>query len=65
LSRMSFVPVTVVSLLFIAQIIMGMYLLSDVLQIEVVASIGVVLYVLSGILFGMLPIFEFRKQGAS
>ena len=62
-SWMGFVPVILVSLLFISQIIVGMYLLSDITQIDVVAYVGVALYVLSGIFFGMLPVMEFRKQG--
>ena len=60
---MDFVPVTLVTLLFISQIIVGIYLLSDVIQIEFLAYAGVVLYVLSGIVFGMLPVMEFRKKG--
>jgi protein-S-isoprenylcysteine O-methyltransferase Ste14 len=32
-------------------------------QIAIVAYTGVALYVLSGILFGLLPVFEFRKYG--
>jgi protein-S-isoprenylcysteine O-methyltransferase Ste14 len=62
-SWIDFVPVTLVTLLFISQIIVGIYLLSDVTQIEFLAYVGVVLYVLSGIVFGMLPIMEFRKKG--
>jgi len=60
---MDYVPVTFVSLLFISQIIVGIYLLSDITQIGVVAYVGVALYVLSGIIFGMLPVMELRKQG--
>ena len=54
---------TFASLLFILQIIVGIYLLSDVSQNEIVAYIGVGLYVFSGCIFGMLPTFEFRKKG--
>ena len=57
------IPVTFISLLFISQIIIGIYLLSEVSQIEILAYIGVGLYVFSGIVFGMLPTFEFRKKG--
>jgi len=60
---MDFVPVTLVSILFISQIIVGIYLLSDVSQIEILAYIGVGLYVFSGIVFGWLPVIEFRKKG--
>jgi len=41
----------------------SLYLLSEVSQIEVLAYVGVGLYVLSGIVFGMMPTFEFRKKG--
>jgi len=58
-----FVPVTFVSILFISQIIVGIYLLSDVSQIEILAYVGVGLYVFSGIVFGWLPVVEFRKKG--
>jgi len=61
-SWMDFVPITIVSLLFIFQIIIGIYLLSDVTQIEFLACVGAALYVLSGIIFGMLPVMEFRKK---
>jgi len=57
------VPVTFTSLLFISQIIVGIYLLSEVTQITILAYIGVGLYVFSGIVFGMLPVKEFRKKG--
>ena len=63
LSWIDFVPVTISTLLFISQIILGIYLLSDVSQIEFLAYVGVALYVLSGIVFGMLPVMEFRKKG--
>jgi protein-S-isoprenylcysteine O-methyltransferase Ste14 len=62
-SWMDFVPVTLVTLLFISQILVGFYLLSDVSQIEVLAYAGVGLYVLSGLVFGWLPIIEFRRKG--
>jgi protein-S-isoprenylcysteine O-methyltransferase Ste14 len=60
---MDFVPVTLVTILFISQIIVGFYLLSGVSQIEVLAYVGVGLYVFSGLVFGCLPVFEFRKKG--
>jgi len=62
-SWMDFVPVTLVSILFISQIIVGIYLLSDVSQIEVLAYAGVGLYVFSGLVFGGLPVIEFRRKG--
>jgi len=49
--------------LFILQIIVGIYLLSSVSQIEILAYIGAGLYVFSGLIFGWLPIIEFRKKG--
>ena len=57
------IPITFTSLLFISQIIVGIYLISDVSQIEILAYIGVGLYFFSGWIFGMLPTFEFRKKG--
>jgi len=57
------IPSTFSSLLFILQIIVGIYLLSDISQIEIAAYSGIGLYVCSGWIFGMLPIFEFRKKG--
>ena len=62
-SWIDFVPVTFVSILFISQIIVGIFLLSDVSQIEILAYVGVGLYVFSGIVFGWLPVIEFRKKG--
>jgi len=38
-------------------------LLSDVSQIEILAYVGAGLYVLSGLVFGGLPVIEFRKKG--
>jgi protein-S-isoprenylcysteine O-methyltransferase Ste14 len=62
-SWMDFVPSTVSSLLFISQIVVGIFFLSDVSQIEGLAYIGGGLYAVSGIVFGMLPVLEFRKKG--
>ncbi len=62
-SWMEFVPVTLVTILFISQIIGGIYLLSGVSQIEFLAYVGVGLYVFSGLVFGWLPVIEFRKRG--
>ena len=63
LSWIDFAPVTSVSIQFISQIIAGIYLLSDVSQIRSLAFIGAALYVLSGIVFGMLPVMELRRKG--
>ncbi len=60
---LDFLPVTLVSFLFISQIIVGIYLLSDVSQIEILAYVGVGLYVFSGLVFGWLPVIEFRREG--
>jgi len=62
-SWMDHVPVTFTTLLFISQIVVGVYLVSEVSQIEILAYVGVGLYVFSGMVFGMLPVFEFRKKG--
>ena len=60
---MDSIPVTLTTILFISQIILGIYLLSGVSQIEILAYAGVGLYVLSGIVFGWLPVIEFRRKG--
>jgi protein-S-isoprenylcysteine O-methyltransferase Ste14 len=62
-SLMGYIPSAFASLLFLSQIVVGVYLLSWVSQNEVLAYFGVGLYVFSGIFFGMLPVFEFRKKG--
>ena len=56
-------PVAFSSIFFISQIVIGLYLLSEVSQNEVLAFFGVGLYFFSGVVFGMLPVFEFRKKG--
>jgi protein-S-isoprenylcysteine O-methyltransferase Ste14 len=55
--------VTLVSILFISQIIVGIYLLSGVSQIQILAYVGAGLYVFSGLVFGWLPVVEFRRKG--
>jgi protein-S-isoprenylcysteine O-methyltransferase Ste14 len=62
-SWMDYVPVTFTTLLFISQVIIGTYLLSEISQIEILAYGGVGLYVFSGVIFGALPVFEFRRKG--
>ena len=62
-SRMDFLPVIFTSLLFVSQIVAGLYFLSNISQIEILAYAGVGLYILSGLIFGMLPIFVFRRTG--
>ena len=57
------VPVTFSTILFIGQIVTGFYLLADVNQITILAYTGAGLYIFSGIVFGALPVFEFRKKG--
>jgi protein-S-isoprenylcysteine O-methyltransferase Ste14 len=57
------VPSAFSTVLFILQIIVGIYLLPGVSQITVVAYVGVGIYVFSGIVFGMIPVIEFRKKG--
>ena len=63
ISLIEYLPSTISSLLLISQIIVGIYLLSYITQIEIVAYTGVALYILSGLIFGMIPTFEFRKKG--
>ena len=57
------VPATFSSILFISQIVVGIYFLSGISQNEILAYVGVGLYVFSGMVFGALPVFEFRKKG--
>ena len=56
------VPATFSSILFISQIVVGVYLLSEVAQNEILAYIGVGLYVFSGMIFGALPVFVRHPQ---
>lgn len=51
------------TILLFSQIISGLYLLSNINQITILAYIGVGLYVFSGLIFGMLPVLEFRRKG--
>jgi protein-S-isoprenylcysteine O-methyltransferase Ste14 len=57
------VPAILSSVLFLVQIVVGAYLLSWVSQIEVLAYVGVGLYVTSGMVLGVLPVIEFRTKG--
>jgi protein-S-isoprenylcysteine O-methyltransferase Ste14 len=63
ISLIEYLPSTISSLLLLSQIIVGIYLLSYITQIEIVAYTGVAFYIFSGLIFGMLPTFEFRKKG--
>lgn len=56
-------PGTISSILFILQIVVGIYLLPKVTQIEALAYVGVGLYVSSGVILGWLPVLEFHKKG--
>ena len=62
-SLIDIIPSILTSLLFISQIIVGIYLISDISQIQILAYFGVGLYIFSGLIFGILPIFEFRNKG--
>ena len=62
-SLIEIMPSTITSMLVFSQIISGIYLLSNINQITILAYTGVGLYVFSGLIFGMLPVFEFRKKG--
>ena len=57
------VPVTISTVLFVSQIVVGIYLLSGVSQIETLAYVGAGLYFFSGLVFGGLPVIEFRRRG--
>ena len=56
-------PSMLTSILFISQIIIGIYLLSEISQKQILSYFGIGLYLFSGLFFGMLPVFEFRKKG--
>ena len=60
---MEFVPATLATILFISQIIIGIYLVPSVSQIDVLAYAGVGLYAFAGLVFGALPVFELRRKG--
>ena len=62
-SWMDLFPVTLSSVLFISQIIIGIFLLSDVSQNAILAYFGAGLYFFSGVIFGALPVIEFRRKG--
>jgi len=62
-SWLNIIPSTLASVLFISQIVVGFFLLSEISQNENLAYFGVGIYVFSGLIFGMLPTFEFRKKG--
>ena len=62
-SLKEFIPSTITSFLLLIQIIFGLYFLSTINQIDSLAYIGVGLYISAGLIFGMLPVFEFRKKG--
>jgi protein-S-isoprenylcysteine O-methyltransferase Ste14 len=63
ISWIEVIPSVLTSILLFSQIIIGLYLLTNINQITILAYSGVGLYVLSGFVFGMLPVFEFRKKG--
>jgi protein-S-isoprenylcysteine O-methyltransferase Ste14 len=56
-------PAIFSTVLFITQIVIGISLLSEVSQNGILAYFGVGLYVFSGMVFGVLPVFEFRRKG--
>ena len=57
------IPVTISTVLFISQIVVGIYLLPGLSQIETLAYVGAGLYFFSGLVFGGLSVIEFRKRG--
>jgi protein-S-isoprenylcysteine O-methyltransferase Ste14 len=58
-----FLPVTLASILFISQIVVGILLLPRIDQIRFLAYLGAAIYILSGVVFGWLPMGEFRRRG--
>lgn len=59
----NFLPSTITSILLLIQVICGIYFLPSINQIESIAYVGVALYISSGFIFGMIPVFEFRNKG--
>jgi len=47
---------------FISKIVFEIYLLSEGSQVEVIAYAWVTLYIFSGVIFDMLPVFEFSRK---
>jgi protein-S-isoprenylcysteine O-methyltransferase Ste14 len=62
-SWIEIMPSAVAFLLIIAQILAGIYLLSEISQHKLMAYCGIVLYSFAGLIFGILPVFEFHKKG--
>lgn len=60
---LDFLPVTLTMILFLSQIVAGVLLLPTLSQDQVLAYLGVGLYIFSGLVFGMLPAIELRKAG--
>jgi protein-S-isoprenylcysteine O-methyltransferase Ste14 len=58
-----YLPVTLTMILFLSQIIAGIFLLPSISQDPVLAYLGVGLCIVSGLVFGMLPAIELRKAG--
>jgi protein-S-isoprenylcysteine O-methyltransferase Ste14 len=61
-TSLDIIPVSLVSVLLFLQIILGIYFLPN-LKFDLISYGGIVLYVFSSIVFGILPIAEFRKKG--
>jgi protein-S-isoprenylcysteine O-methyltransferase Ste14 len=58
-----FVPATLATIFIVSQIIVGIYLLQEIDQVQILANLGVAVYAISGLVFGCLPVFEFRRRG--
>jgi len=56
-------PVTIITIIFFFQIIFGFYFLPNISQNQILAYLGVGLYIFSGVVFGMLPVIEFHRKG--
>jgi len=61
-SFMDVIPVTIASVLFFSQMIIGLFIV-DNSKIDFLQYAGILLFILSGWIFGMLPVREFRKEG--
>jgi len=60
---LDFLPVTLTSILFISQIIIGLSLINSISQHQLLAYVGVAVYIIGGWIFGLMPICEFRRKG--
>ena len=58
-----FLPMALIGIFFIMQTAIGIAMLPRVPQNEMLAYLGVGLYSISGMVFGLLPVFQLRGRG--